>query len=192
MGEFDKDRVIVATLISKIKKNMDFTIQFIFYNNMTKNYECYQKTYDILSEYVNPNFSNMYNEGDIEIYDHDDEFIQYFINTCKSMSGKMNDWTNLMDHINYVYDESYLLKESKELTDKCTERLNKLKQYVMQKKYNDIQKEWPVFDSRGSLKLYNNISKYEYILNNIIKHDEFDVYDNTNTNMYISYKITSV
>jgi hypothetical protein len=65
MGEFDKDRVVVATLISKIEKNMDFTMKFIFYNNKTKNYECYQKTYDILSEYVNPNFSNIISDPGI-------------------------------------------------------------------------------------------------------------------------------
>jgi hypothetical protein len=182
MEEFNKNRKIVATLMSKLNKNMDFTMTFIFYNNNTKNYECYQKTYKITSKYVNPNFMNMYIKGNLQMYDHDDDFIEFLISACKKEAGKINDWTNLMEHINYVYNDNI----STNLKNKCIERLNELKNYIVHQNYNKIQKEWPTFDSRGNLKLYKNISKYDIINNIITKHKYFNKHD---TDIFTVYKI---
>jgi hypothetical protein len=182
---FMKNRINIGKIIGKIQRNMDFIIEFVYYNTKTKNYECYAVTYGITSSLEYPSFEEMYNNGDMQIFDNKEEFLYYFKEICYFMSGKNNDWQNLEEHIDYVYNLNNNI--SKSAMNKCIARLQYLKTQIMEKQFDNIKNEWPVFDTRGILR----ISKNAKILDDYINNTKDIFSDDKITNEFIEYKITS-
>lgn len=150
MDDFFINRIKIAEIMGGIKNDMKFNVSFIIYNTKTKNIECYNRCYEVISS-LKTNMEQMYNNGDFLLFDDNEEFLCFFRQVCENAKGIENDWDNLIEHIEYVYKDKNL---SKNTLEKCIERLEELKQMIIKNDIELIKKEWGLFDTRGIIKIY--------------------------------------